>query len=489
MSKINKLIKRNSLVKKIYYGKLIENNPELYQYYTNFTFYLITKRNKEEVRDALKCLLEFVDSPTESENFNTFLGYVNYQSIKSFDTKQFPQIPTENTSTEIQLEMKKLKMQVEEKQNQIKQMKTKSIESKNQLTKMKGEIKQSNEIINHLKKENESMKSEINTLKKELKESSGTCGNKDIEELEEELEEARQMSLDYYNDVVKYRRELKKIQENYEVLKQQKEQFEKEIIQLNHVNEEQNRIIEEMKLNKPLPTQSIANGSEINEMKTQIQKDENANKINRTRIKSETIKKGKEEIQQQPRYSMPLNEDSFIATFVPIDQMKIEIAQFKVRVDEKTQSNKEMYFRCLELENELRVKNGIPENTLTEREKVLEKKYYQMEEQIKESALEGCLDGIHEEEEILSKSICELKGEEVDKCLVFYVQLFLRISNQEQRLIQRFNELRNIQNGYSNSKIYEESIRLTESIVDLENTLLKVKAKEIPQPSLDNWGY
>ena len=486
---MNKLVKRNSLVKKIYYGKLIENNPELYQYFTNFTFYMITKRTKDEVRDALKCLLEFVDSPTESENFNNFLSYVNYKTFQSFNPNEFPQNENQQFSTEIQLEMKKLKLQVEEKQNMIKQMKTKSIETKNQMTKMKSEIKQYSEIINNLKKENESMKQEINSLKKELKENCGKGGNKEIDELQDELEEARQMSLDYYNDVVKYRRQLKQIEQDFSVMRDLKEQYEKEIIQLNHVNDEQNKIIEELKSNKNLSQQTVADTREINEMKTHIQTEENMIKLERTRIKSETIKRTNQTKDEITRYSMPLNEDSFISKFVPIEQMKIEIAQFKERVEEKTQSNKQMYLQCIELENELRMKNGIPENTITEKEKLLEKKYYQMEEQIKESAMEGCLDCVHEEEEIMSKSICELKGDEIDKCLVYYVQLFLRISNQEQRLIQRFNELRNIQNGYSSSKIYEESIRLTESIVDLENTLLKVKEKAIPPPKVDNWGF
>jgi len=52
-----------------------------------------------------------------------------------------------------------------------------------------------------------------------------------------------------------------------------------------------------------------------------------------------------------------------------------------------------------------------------------------MENEIKEKAELGFLDHVNEEEEIMSKSISELKDDEIDSCLVYCVQLYLRINN------------------------------------------------------------
>ena len=54
-----------------------------------------------------------------------------------------------------------------------------------------------------------------------------------------------------------------------------------------------------------------------------------------------------------------------------------------------------------------------------------------MEEQIKQSAMDGCLENVNEEEEIMSKSICELEGEEIGRML----NTFLESISLESRLI------------------------------------------------------
>ncbi|EKE41041.1 hypothetical protein ENUP19_0297G0007 [Entamoeba nuttalli] len=468
------------------YQATIKQDPTNYTRFHRIIYYMIRKRGLDEMRESIKYIYELILSPPLSDRFTTFMELVDFSQgdptkvLAPYEENEINRYKEQKSK----LEYEKQLLLDDRKQNlKIIHNNKEEIDSLNKL------IKQQNATIIDLKKQLKEQETKTSELKLQVEKVAGKSGieqEEQIKMLSKQLKEVREMSLDYYNDVVGFRRSLRKKEEEFNTLKEEKEVLLAQLTKLKEVREQEHRELEQYQIDREKEIKEKERKS-IEKVKGEIENEAKQIKMERSRIKSEC---GIRHNDNKPvsRYSVPSNEESVLSKVIPLDQMRVEISQFKGNIDEKTKSNQKIFSDCIDLENEIREKNGIKKGSITAKEEILEKHYSEMENQIKDYAAQGLLDGIKKEEEIMSKNIHDLTGEEVDQCLVYCVQQFLKVSSQEVRLLDHLNLLKKVMDGVSQSTIYEESISLTESIFDLEQTLLKVKEQQPePIPVLE-WG-
>ncbi|KAL7719108.1 hypothetical protein QTN25_003485 [Entamoeba marina] len=192
-------------------------------------------------------------------------------------------------------------------------------------------------------------------------------------------------------------------------------------------------------------------------------------------IKQKNLTLCLENITTSPRNQNTTNtlkefENNSLTNYNLKESLRLNVQQLSHLINNTTISNKDILSTIVCLQNELREKHNISTESPT-------RKDLQLEHEFRE------LQSIFEEEELMSKEVDLLSEDEITKVIIYSAELLLRITTQNTRLKEHLEELKNIENGTSQSRLYESSIYILESIIDYQQTLLKITPYQEKEPN------